>query len=105
VIALALLALAQAAAPAAAEEEITVMGRRMAALSVILGRDAKGKLACNLSESSGDGAIDAELCKTAASCFKQGAVVAEPMHACIEARKPAILEQFAARVRARAALR
>lgn len=106
-ITLALLALLQAGpaavASGAAEEEITVMGRRLAALSVILGRDARGKLACNLSASSGDNSVDAQLCKTAAACFKQGAVAAEPMRGCIEARKPTILEDFAARVRARAA--
>lgn len=99
-IALAVLALLQAA-PVAAEEEITVMGRRMAALAVILGRDARGKLACNLSESSGEGGVDAQLCKTAARCFQQGSVAAEAMRDCIELRKPAILEDFAARVRAR----
>lgn len=99
-IALAALALLHVAAPAGADQEITVMGQRMAALSVILGRDARGKLACNLSASSGDARVDAQLCKTAARCFKQGSSQPAAMRACIDMRKPAILEDFAARVRA-----
>ncbi|HEX8055448.1 MAG TPA: hypothetical protein VF481_02200 [Novosphingobium sp.] len=83
------------------DQEITVMGARLQALSVMLGRDARGKLACNLSASSGNAGVDEQLCKTAARCFKQGAVENAAMHACIDARKPAILEDFAARVRAR----
>jgi hypothetical protein len=83
------------------DQEITVMGARLQALSVMLGHDARGKLACNLSESSGNAGVDEQLCKTAARCFKQGATEHAAMHACIDARKPAILEDFAARVRAR----
>jgi len=84
---------------APADDEIVVMGRRLQALSVILSRDAKGKFACGLSASSGSPAVDAQLCKTAAKCAKQGKVAADTMRTCIDARKPAILEEFAARVR------
>ena len=66
------------------------------------GRNAPdGKFACGLSASSGDRAIDAQLCKTAARCGKKGELAPERMLACIDARKPAILTEFAARVRAK----
>ena len=98
-IGLAVLALAATVAPA--DDEIVVMGRALEALAVILARDPAGKLSCNLSASSGDRGVDAQLCKTAAHCFKQGATENAAMRGCIEARKPAILNEFAARVRAR----
>jgi hypothetical protein len=87
------------AAPVAAGDEIVVMGRRLQSLSVMLSRDARGKFACELSESSGSPSVDAQLCKSAARCAKQGKVAADAMRSCIEARKPAILEEFAAHVR------
>lgn len=99
-IGLALLALAAAVAPSG-DDEIVVMGRTLEGLAVILARDPAGKLSCNLSASSGDRGVDAGLCKTAARCFKQGAIENAAMRACIDARKPAILNEFAARVRAR----
>jgi hypothetical protein len=86
--------------PESPENEIVVVGKRLASISVSVARDAKGKFGCSLSQSSGSGSVDAQLCKAAAKCAKQGALTQDAMRGCIEARKPAILEEFGRRVRA-----
>jgi len=85
-----MLLLAVQAAPA--DDEIVVLGRRLAATQVIVGRDAQGKFTCGLSQSSGNGKLDAALCKAAATCVRKGAGDQAGVTACIEARKPALLD-------------
>jgi hypothetical protein len=87
------------AAPAPAGPEIVVVGRQLQQVSVVVGRDPAGKFRCSLSASSGRRSVDAALCKSAAKCAKQGEVETAAMRACIEARKPTILTEFAERVR------
>jgi len=91
VIALMLLLAVQAGT---AEDEIVVLGRRLATTQVIVGRDTQGKFTCGLSQSSGNGKLDAALCKAAAVCVRKGANDPPGVAACIEARKPALLDAF-----------
>jgi len=86
--------------PEPPENEIVVVGKRLASISVNVARDAQGKFGCSLSQSSGSASVDGQLCKAAAKCAKQGALSQDAMRSCIEARKPAILEDFSRRVRA-----
>lgn len=86
------LTLAFAAQIPSAEDEIVVLGRRLAALQVIVGRDARGKFTCGLSQSSGNVELDSALCKVAATCVRKGANDQGGVTACIEARKPALLD-------------
>ncbi len=86
--------------PESPENEIVVVGKRLAGISVNVSRGADGKFGCSLSQSSGSASVDGQLCKAAAKCAKQGALSQDAMRGCIEARKPAILEDFSRRVRA-----
>ncbi|CAN5474529.1 hypothetical protein BH10PSE12_BH10PSE12_16460 [soil metagenome] len=87
-------------APAAAEavppaqDDIVVIARQLAAVSVWLAPDAKGQLSCGMNMSSGDVALDEKLCKAAAQCWKKGATAAPDMKNCIETRKPTLLKEL-----------
>jgi len=91
VIALALLALVQTAPT---EDEIVVIGRRFAALSATIGRDARGSYTCGLSGTSGNVRLDGALCKAATKCVRKGAADSAQVAACIDKRKPALLAAF-----------
>ncbi|MCP4027571.1 MAG: hypothetical protein GY736_14870 [Sphingomonas sp.] len=87
------LALAVQGTPLPAEEpDIVVIGRRLAALSVRVGRDPQGRFTCGLSQSTGNARLDEQLCRTAAKCVKTGAIDQVAAAACIDRRKPALLE-------------
>jgi len=100
VIAALLLLVAAQQLPEPPENEIVVVGKRLAGISVNVTRGADGKFGCSLSQSSGSASVDGQLCKAAAKCAKQGVLDQDAMRGCIEARKPAILEDFSRRVRA-----
>ncbi len=61
--------------------------------------NAQGKLACGMNQSSGSAKMDAKLCETAARCVKQGAVGNDAVKACIDKRKPDLLNEFATALR------
>lgn len=96
---LALIALVTASAPP--EDDIVVIGRRLAGISVMVGRDAKGRYTCDLSASTGNARLDERLCKTAATCVRKGAASKEAVSACIDERKPALLDQVRAELAGR----
>jgi hypothetical protein len=91
VIALLLLASIQTAPAPADEGDIVVIGQRLAKLSVMVGKDPRGRFTCNLSETSGSAQLDAQLCRTASKCVATGAGDATAVSACIDRRKPALL--------------
>jgi hypothetical protein len=94
-LALALLVTAQAAPePVPTDEEIVVIAQKLDSLSVRVGRDAKGRYHCDLSESSGTARLDASLCKTSATCVKNGASAQSEVTACIDRRKSTLLAEF-----------
>jgi len=78
------------ATPAPAEEEIIVIGQRLARLSVFVRQEGR-RMSCSLSESSGNARLDAQLCRAAARCVRDGARENEAVRACIDRRKPALL--------------
>lgn len=78
------------AVPSPAEEEIVVIGQRLARLSAFVRQDG-GRLSCSLSESSGNARLDARLCRTAARCVRDGARENDAVRACIDRRRPALL--------------
>lgn len=88
-IALALLALVLQETPAPGEEaDIVVIGKRLEGVSVIVGRDARGKFTCGLNQSTGHSGLDASLCRTAAACVRTRA---KNVQACVNTRKPELL--------------
>lgn len=91
-IAFALALALQGLAPPAAEPNIVVIGRRLAAVSVTVGRDLRGRFTCGLSASSGNARLDEQLCRTASKCVKGGANDRAAVSACIDGRKPSLLE-------------
>jgi sirohydrochlorin ferrochelatase len=94
----ALALLAQSAAtvdqPVPDEAEIVVIGQRLERISVSIGRDAKGRYTCGLSESSGNARIDAQLCKTSANCVRKGASTGDAVAACLTKRKAGLFDAF-----------
>jgi len=98
VIILALLAVAQTVEAPPAEADIVVIGRRLNALSVIVGKDDRGRFTCRLSESSGSPTLDVQLCLAASKCVAKGA---KDVAACIDKRKPALLADLRASMGAR----
>ena len=80
------------------EADIVVIGRRLAGLSVNVGRDARGRFTCGLSASSGSGRLDAELCRTASRCVREGATDNAGVAACIDRRKPDLLADLRRRL-------
>lgn len=90
---LALLA-AVAATSQPSEDEIIVIGKRLSAIEVSISRDAKGRLSCGLSGSSGNARIDQQLCKVSASCFRKGAESGEAVRACVQQRKAGLFDAF-----------
>jgi hypothetical protein len=88
------LAMLVQAVPAAPEDEIVVVGRKLAAISATVTRGPDGKLGCALSESSGHASLDAQLCRAASQCVRKGAADAASVKACIDGRKPDLLAAF-----------
>lgn len=82
------------AQPLPAETDIVVIGKRLAGVSVMVGRDASGRLTCGLDRSSGDASLDAQLCRAAAKCVGKGLVDHAGVAACVERRKPELLAQL-----------
>ena len=91
---LAVLAAAQVAAAPAAEDEIVVIGRRFAQTAVIVGKDARGRLTCDLTASSGNVRLDERLCRTASKCVIKGATDNAVVKACIDRKKPDLFADF-----------
>lgn len=83
-----LLALMLQALPVQEEPDIVVIGERLKRVSVIVGRDARGKFTCGLNQSTGSARLDASLCKTAATCVRSRA---KNVQTCVNARKPELL--------------
>lgn len=73
------------------ETDIIVIGRRLSAMQVVIGRNERGKSTCGLTASSGSKRLDESLCRTAAKCERKGARDNAEVQACVEARKPELL--------------
>jgi hypothetical protein len=76
------------------ELNIEVVGRKLAAISAVVSRNADGKLGCALSDTSGYAKLDEQLCRTATTCVRKGARETAAVKACIDKRKPALLADF-----------
>lgn len=94
ILAFALLTIVQAPEPVPTDEEIVVIAQKLSGIAVHVGRDAKGRYHCDLSESSGNARLDAQLCKTSATCVKKGASNQAEVKACIDKRKSTLLANF-----------
>lgn len=94
ILAFALLTTLQAHEPVPTDDEIVVIAQKLNGLAVYVGRDAKGRYHCDLSESSGNARLDAQLCKTSATCVKKGASNQAEVKACIDKRKSTLLADF-----------
>lgn len=76
------------------ELNIEAVGRKLAAISAVVSRNADGKLGCALSDTSGYAKLDEQLCRTATACVRKGARESAAVKACIDKRKPALLADF-----------
>lgn len=79
---------------APAEDEIVVIGRRLAQISAHVVRDPRGRYHCALTGETGNAKLDASLCKAATKCVQKGAVSQSQVSACLETRKPALLVEL-----------
>ena len=70
------------------ETDIVVIGRRLDGVSVIVGRDARGKFTCGLNQTTGSGRLDSALCRTAAACVR---TKTKNVQSCVNAKKPELL--------------
>jgi hypothetical protein len=97
-----LLAVTVAAAPESADEQdIVVVAKRLDGVTASITRNAQGKFQCGLSRSTGVINLDDALCKTATKCVRKGASTVEAVNACVTKRKPALLEDVRALLKAR----
>ncbi|WP_066812635.1 hypothetical protein [Sphingomonas asaccharolytica] len=76
------------------QPDIVVVAERLKQVTVTVGRDPRGRSTCALSRSTGSASLDGQLCKTAAKCVKSGAVAPAAIAGCIDARKPALLDDL-----------
>ncbi|MET0137087.1 MAG: hypothetical protein ABW048_03650 [Sphingobium sp.] len=79
--------------PTGGAADIVVLGQRLRTVATIVARDPEGRLGCTLTLSTGNDALDHDLCRTAASCARKGAETAEAVRACVDARKPELLDK------------
>jgi hypothetical protein len=75
------------------DEEIVVTAK-VNRIKITLGRDAQGKVACQLNQSSGDVTIDSAVCREAAKCVGKKPVPQAKMEACIDKRKNALVKRW-----------
>ena len=97
---LALALIATVAAQVPADEDILVIAKRLDSISASVTRGADGKFQCGLSRSTGLPRLDESLCRTATKCVRGGANTAEAVDACVSARKPALLDEVRAQLKA-----
>jgi hypothetical protein len=93
-LALVLLAQVPTVGPVPTEDEIVVIAKRLDAIAVTVGRDARGRYHCSLSASSGNARIDERLCRTSSTCVRKGANDGAAVKACVQQRKAGLLEAF-----------
>lgn len=94
VAALALVAATSAPAFAGSEEDIVVVGRRIATAELTLTRDSAGRGHCSLSRSSGDPRIDTALCRRAARCLPRRDIDPGQVEACIARQKDKLTAEW-----------
>ena len=97
VAALALAAAPEASPPLPTEQEIVVTGRRMGRVQIAAGINRMtGKTRCRVTVSSGDPAIDREMCEIAKACGMVKPRKRAPIEACIRDRKERFLRTYVA---------
>jgi hypothetical protein len=89
------------AAAAADQSDIVVMAQRLKGVTAVVDRDDRGRFRCAVSQSTGLPRLDQALCKTASKCVRDGARDANAIDACVTARKPALLNDVRAQLKAR----
>jgi len=104
IIAAALLLIAQPPSEAAetqADQEIVVIGQRLAKVRFKMKRDRKTKLgSCRITRSSGDAALDAMACDAAVACMGTQKVTGAAFLACLTPRWKALLQTRREQLRA-----
>ncbi len=81
------------------EQEILVVGQRLNSLAVNVGRDAKGRWYCGLTESTGYPKLDDRLCRAATRCVRKGTTDVAGVNACIAKAKPGLLAELRKRIK------
>jgi hypothetical protein len=86
------------------EQEIVVTGRRMSRVQIAAKINRiTGKTRCRVTVSSGDPAIDREMCEIAQTCAQVKPRKRAPIEACIRDRKERFLRTYVAPSAARSA--
>jgi hypothetical protein len=81
--------------PLPSEEDIVVTGRRMNQVQIAAGINRlTGKTRCRVTVSSGDPAIDREMCEIAKACGQVKPRKRDLIEACISARKSKFLRTY-----------
>lgn len=93
---LALTAAVALQAAVAPSDDIVVIGQRLQGLSASVTRDGAGRYHCALDGSSGNGGLDASLCRVATDCVRKGATEQSAVSACVDQRKPKLLANLRA---------
>jgi hypothetical protein len=97
-----LLLAAQGASPPAlpTEQEIVITGRRMRQVQIAAGINRMtGKTRCRVTVSSGDPAIDREMCEIAKACGQVKPRKRDVIESCISTRKAQFLRTYVPPVR------
>jgi hypothetical protein len=95
------LAQASGSPPLPTEEDIVVTGRRMNQVRIAAGINrVTGKTRCRVTVSSGDPAIDREMCEIAKACGQVQPRKRDVIEACIGSRKERFLRTYVPAVQA-----
>ncbi|HEX8062312.1 MAG TPA: hypothetical protein VF535_03770 [Allosphingosinicella sp.] len=79
-------ALPAGAAPAAAENDIVIIGEKVRKIKFRIKLDKAGQAVCRITRSSGDPELDALACDTARPCVRPDIVTKAAMEACLRPR-------------------
>ncbi len=94
-IGLALLMLAQAVPPPAANDPIVVIGHRLQAIAVTVGQGPDKQWYCGMDGSTGRISLDKKLCKAVTKCVRRGAADDAAIQDCIVSTKGRLMRQLA----------
>jgi hypothetical protein len=76
------------------EEEIVVIGKRLDAVAVNVGRGPDGNWYCSMDGTSGVASLDAKVCKAVTKCVRKGATKNDAVKGCIQKSKKQLFAKF-----------
>jgi hypothetical protein len=86
--------LAPVADPGPETDPIVVIGQRLQAIEVHVGRGPDGKWYCGMDGSTGRLSLDKRLCKAVTTCVRKGAVSDADVEQCVATTKQGLLRKL-----------